>query len=176
MESGLYYRKWLAEDYIVRGICKLAVISRHLKMKKEHLKIIFPLCIIFLCGCFGQLSDSNTIKIIGKYKLIWVNLPELQHISEQVEKSSSISHRLVPEYVFAVGHNHDYIIAKQHPLTDNYEIDTQTTYYYIVDMNRIVLTNGNKVLGPLMINQFNSLRKVFQIEKIEFDQNYPDKP
>ncbi len=152
----------------------LAVISGQLKMTKKQLKIILPLITICVSGCFGQLSDSSSDRITGKYVVIWVNLPENQSISEQW--SSSGSSQVVPEYVFAVGHNDDFIVAKQHPVSGDYEIDTKTTNYFIVDMKRNVLTKGSNVFGPLKINQFDSLRKILQIEKIEFDQNYPEKP
>ena len=89
------------------------------------------------------------------------------------------SSQIVPEYVFSVGHNDDYIIAKQHPTSGfegGYEINTNVTNYYIIDMNGKVLTKGEKVFGPLTRNQFHSLRTVLKIKEIEFDQNYPDKP
>ena len=73
----------------------------------------------------------------------------------------------------------DYIIAKQHPTSGfegGFEINTKITCYYIVDMNRKVLTKGEKAFGPLTVNQFDSLRTVLKIKNIEFDKIYPDKP
>ena len=87
--------------------------------------------------------------------------------------------QMVPPYIFAVGHNDDFIIAKQHP-TNNFEgsyiIDTKITNYYIVDMNRKIKLNGDKTFGPLTLNQFDSLRTQFKIGGISFDKTYPDKP
>jgi len=146
-------------------------------IKKYLIGILISLTVLFT-GCFG-LWDSGSDRIVGKYIVLWIDLRENQTISEQVEMNSSNSSQVVPDYVFAVGHNDDYIIAKQHPTSgfeDGYKIDTKITYYYIVDMNRKVLTKGEKTFGPLTINQFDSLRTVLKIKNIEFDKIYPEKP
>jgi hypothetical protein len=140
--------------------------------------IIFLSLMLFLTGCFG-LGDSGSDRIIGKYIVLWIDFPENQIISEQVEMNSAGSIQVIQEYVFAVGHNDDYIIAKQHPTSGfegGYEINTKITNYFILDMNRKVSTVGENVFGPLNQNEFDSLRKTLKIENIEFDQKYPEKP
>jgi hypothetical protein len=47
----------------------------------------------------------------------------------------------VPPYVFAAGHNDEFIIAKQHPSED-----LNTTNYFIIDMHRKIKKKGEKVL------------------------------
>jgi hypothetical protein len=145
-------------------------------MKRKF--IILTLTTLFLSGCFG-LFDSSSDRIIGNYIVLWIDLPESQTVSVQDEMNSSSSTPIVPEYVFAVGHNADYIIAKQHPTSgfkEGFKIDTRITNYYIVKMNTKEQTNEEKVIGPLTLNKFDSLRKELRIEHLEFDQNYPDKP
>lgn len=98
-------------------------------------------------------------------------------ICEELEMNSAGSIELVPAYVFAVGHNDDFIIAKQHPTIDyKHEIDTSITNYYIVDMNRKIFTNGQKVFGPVNKYEFDSLRTLLNIESIKFDLRYPKNP
>lgn len=147
-------------------------------MTNKGLKVMFVSLSVLFTGCFG-LWDSGSDRITGKYIVLWVDLLENQVISEQFEMNSASSSQIVPAYVFAVGHNDNYIIAKQHPtsgLEGGYEINTKITNYYIVDMNRKVLTKGEKVFGPLNLNQFDSLRALLKIKDVKFNQNYPDKP
>lgn len=91
--------------------------------------------------------------------------------------NSSSSIGLVPEYVFSVGHDDDFIIAKQHPTSgfeNGFEIDTTITNYFVIDMNRKIFRTREKVFGPLSIEQFDSLRSELKIENIKFDMNYPN--
>ena len=106
-------------------------------------------------------------------------MPQNQTISEEIELNSGSSIGLIEEYVFAVGHNEDYIIAKQHPTSgfeNGFEINTKITTYFIIDMNRKTLKKGDKIIGPLKEIEFNKLRKELRIENIEFDMNYPENP
>ena len=147
------------------------------KMKRYSLKILIIIILSSLTGCFG-LFDSGSDRIIGKYIILWIDLQENQTISEQFELNSSSSTQIVPEYVFAVGHNNDFIIAKQHPTSGfegGFEIDTSITNYYVIDMNRKILLKGNKHFGPLTKTEFDSLRLDLNITNIEFDMNYPEK-
>jgi hypothetical protein len=133
---------------------------------------------LFLSSCIA-LGDSGSNRIIGKYIVVWIDVPENQSISEEVEMNSPNSTTVVPEYVYALGHNNNYIIAKQHPTSSfdgGFAIDTKTTNYFIVDINRKTLKRNDKVFGPLKQREFDSLRSVLKIESIEFDQKYPDKP
>lgn len=110
--------------------------------------------------------------------MLWIDVPENQNISEEDEKGSSNSQSIVPEYVFAVGHNSNYIIAKQHPTNGfkgGYKIDTSITNYFIVDMKEVPKF-GNYVPTYLSIHKFDSLRIKLNIQKIKFDKNYPDLP
>ncbi|GAB1855408.1 hypothetical protein MHTCC0001_02420 [Flavobacteriaceae bacterium MHTCC 0001] len=134
--------------------------------------------VLLLNSCFF-LFDSGGEKIIGNYKILWVDLLEQQVVCESLDQTSSSCSVLVKEYVFAVGHNSDFIIAKQHPTNgfDNgHVIDTTITNFYIIDINRKLIKKGNKVFGPLTESQFNDKVTELDIEKIKFDQVYPHLP
>ncbi len=134
-------------------------------------KIIISLIIGFLLpSCFG-LFDSESDRIIDKYIVLWIDLEENRCISEQFEKNSAGSSVIVPAYVFAAGHNDEFIIAKQHPSED-----FKTTNYFIIDMHRKIKKKGEKAFGPLTRKQFDSLRTELRIRDIKFDLKYPEKP
>lgn len=135
-----------------------------------------PLFIIsvLLTGCFG-LFDSGTKRITGKYIVVWIDLPRNQGIGEEIEGSPGSSIGLVPEYVFAVGHNDDYIIAKQHPTSgfeNGFEIDTTITNYYLIDIH----AQKDKVIGPMTKSTFDSTRIDLRIQNIEFDMIFKENP
>jgi len=136
--------------------------------------IILLLISVLLTGCFG-LFDSGTKRITGKYIVVWIDLPRNQGIAEEIEEHSGSSIGIVPEYVFAVGHNENYIIAKQHPTSgfeNGFIIDTTITNYYIVDMK----AQKNKVIGPLTNSKFDSSRIDLKIQNIEFDMIFKENP
>ena len=133
-------------------------------MKRKY-KLLVIFSSLLLVSCFG-LFDSDSDRIIGKYIIIWIDLPQNQTISEEIELNSESSIGLIQEYVFAVGHNEDYIIAKQHPTSgfeNGFEINTKITNYFIIDMNRKTLKKGEKIFGPLKEVEFNKLRKKLKI-------------
>lgn len=135
---------------------------------------------LFISGCFG-LFDSGSDRIAGKFIVLWIDLQEKQGVHEESELHSSNSWEIVPPYVFAVGHDENYIIAKQHPLDETdfkYQVDNSITNYYIVEMvgvNSMVATTGT-VRGPLDKSEFDSIRTHLDITSIEFDMLYPGKP
>ncbi|HYG01797.1 MAG TPA: DUF3997 domain-containing protein [Chryseosolibacter sp.] len=139
--------------------------------------LLWTTCLI-LTGCFG-LFDSSSDTIIGRYKVLWIDLQEQQFICEELEEYSTSCLTLVPEYVFAVGHNDNFIIAKQHPTSgfeDGFKVDTSLTNYYIIDIKRKIKTDGEKVIGPLTKEQFDRKVKEFKIEEIKFEMTYPEVP
>jgi len=148
-------------------------------MKRNLRNWIFILqATFFLTGCFG-LFDSGSGRIIGKYIVLWIDLSENQTVSEESEMHSSNSSEIVPPYVFAVGHNKDFIIVKQHPTNGfegNYKINTSVTNFYIIDINKKIVTKDDNCFGPLTKYQFDNLRAKLKIVNISFNMNYPDKP
>lgn len=147
--------------------------GNQIKMKKLFLSLF---SLLLITSCFG-LWDSDSDEIIGNYIVGWIDLEESRSISERIEKNSSSSIGVVPEYVFEVGNNEKYIIAKQHPTNgaeNGFQINTSITNYYIIDASKSSLYSNENVFGPLNKNQFDSLRKKLNIENIEFDKKYPE--
>ena len=130
-------------------------------------QLILILGILTLNSCF--IFDSDSDKIIGNYEVLWIDTPNSRAVCERY--SSTASAVLIREYVFAVGHNSEFIIAKQHPTNgfeNGYEIDKSITNYYIVDIRK-----ESNVLGPFNKSEFDQKVSELNIGSIEFDQTYP---
>jgi hypothetical protein len=130
--------------------------------------LILSFGILTLNSCY--LFDNDADKIIGKYEVSWIDTPNTRAICERTSSTGCLG--LISEYVFAVGHNSDFIIAKQHPTNgfkNGYEIDTTKTNYFIVDI-RI----QSKVFGPMNKSDFESKVEELNISGIKFDQTYPE--
>ncbi len=119
---------------------------------------------IFLSSC---LFDSDSDKIIGDYETVWIDIPQTRSISKGEE--------IVPAYVSEIGHNSNFIIAKQQPIKQGniVTVHVDTTNYYLITVS----TNSfqdKPVYGPLSKKSFDSLRKELKIENIKFDMFYPE--
>ena len=135
-------------------------------LKTKNLILIIGLLTLNSCFIF----DSDSDKIIGNYEVLWIDTPKSRAVCERY--SSTGSAVLISEYVFAVGHNNEFIIAKQHPTSgfeNGYEIDKSITNYFIVDIR-----NEAKVLGPFNKTDFNKYVSELNIGGIDFDQIYPE--
>lgn len=143
-------------------------------MNRVIQQIIVLIFGISLTSCFG-LFDSGSDRIIDNYHVLWIDLQENQGISEEIEGTDGSFIGLVPEYVFEVGHDDDFIIAKQHPTSgfeSGYQINAKITNYYLVNMN----LKKDKVIGPLTLTEFEDLREQLGISNIEFELIYPERP
>lgn len=140
------------------------------------LKILTLLMFSTLSGCFG-LFDSGSKRITGDYILTWIDIQENQGIIKEWNNTGS-GERVIPEYVFAVGHNEEFIIAKQHPTSGfegGYEINDNITNFYIIDITNEIQKKDKNIFGPLTKQKFDSLRIELNISNIKFDMNYPEK-
>ncbi|MCT8341244.1 DUF3997 domain-containing protein [Flavobacteriaceae bacterium TK19130] len=129
---------------------------------------ILLLGILTLHSCY--LFDSDSDKITGKYEVLWIDTPNTRAVCERY--SSTGSSVLISEYVFAVGHNSEFIIAKQHPTSgfeNGDEINTTITNYFIVDIRQ-----ESKVIGPMNKSDYDKTISELNIGDIEFDQTYPE--
>lgn len=137
-------------------------------MTTELKRVLLIIPVLLLSSCFG-LFDSGQDVIVGEYEIGWIDIHETRAIYKQEE--------VIPAYVFAVGHNSKYIIAKQHPLKslENERVDYATTNYFIIDIEKHNNSFNNRgILGPLGEDSFNNLRREFRIEDLEFDMLYPE--
>ncbi len=129
-----------------------------------------------LTSCFG-LFDSGSDRIIGSYHALWIDMQENRGISKEVEGSSGSFIGIVPNYVFEVGHNEHFIIAKQHPMSghqEGFNIITSITNFYVIEMDNPTTRTGYLVYGPLSKREFDSLSTDLELENIQFDQTYPE--
>ena len=119
---------------------------------------------IFLSGC---LCDSDSDDIIGDYEAIWIDIPQTRSINK--------GEQIVPAYVSEIGHNSNFIIAKQQPIKegDIVPIHKDTTNYYIITVSNNSFQD-KPVYGPLSKKSFDSLRKHLNIGNIRFDMFYPE--
>ena len=131
-------------------------------MKVKFLITIFSS--VFLSSC---LFDSDSDKIIGDYETVWIDIPQTRSISKGEE--------IVPAYVSEIGHNSNFIIAKQQPIKQGniITVHTDTTNYYVITVSANSFQDKS-VYGPLSKTSFDSLRKELKIENIKFDMFYPE--
>ena len=131
-------------------------------MKVKFLITIFSS--VFLSSC---LFDSDSDKIIGDYETVWIDIPQTRSINKGEE--------IVPAYVSEIGHNSNFIIAKQQPIKQGniVTVHTDTTNYYTITVSNNSFQD-KPVYGPLSKNSFDSLRKDLKIENIKFDMFYPE--
>ena len=130
-------------------------------MKLKLLTTIFSS--IFLSSC---LFDSDRDKIIGDYETVWIDIPQTRSINKGEE--------IIPAYVSEIGHNSNFIIAKQQPIqqANIVIVHTDTTNYYIITVSNNSFQD-KPVYGPLNKKSFDSLRQELKIENIKFDMFYP---
>jgi len=139
-------------------------------MKGKLTLLFFLISSCISCSLF----DSWSEQIIGRYCVSWIDLPSSQTVSLRDSIYASSLEPIVPEYVFAIGHNKKYIIAKQHPtsqLNGRTKVKTNITNYYIINMQK-----NHKTFGPLQKHEFDSLRLALKIQNIPFNKTYLDSP
>ena len=126
--------------------------------------LLFSLLVFFLSSC---LFDSDSDKIIYDYETIWIDIPQTRSINK--------GEKIVPAYVSEIGHNSQYIIAKQHPIKIGtiYAVYTDTINYYIIEIASNTFQD-KPVYGPLTKASFDSLRKELNIIDIKFNMHYPE--
>jgi hypothetical protein len=125
----------------------------------------------------GCLFDSGSKRVVGRYIVLWIDQPENQSLSIQSATSASSSSEIILPYVFAVGHNDRFIIAKQHPtngFAGGYKMDTTITHYYIIDIKSKSRDEDYQLYGPLTLAAFRRLSAYFNLLQLHFDLQYPD--
>lgn len=129
-----------------------------------------------LTGCFG-LFDSGGDHIAGSYSTGWIDVHSSRYIAKQDKDGSSIE--VIPAYIYAVGHNERFIVAKQHPLQGKFPkeiIDVTQTNYFVIDLKLQPDQGEEGVYGPMDSSQFETLSRKLEVGKIVFDLTYPENP
>jgi hypothetical protein len=85
---------------------------------------------------------------------------------------------MAPPYVFAVGHNDGFIVAKQYPVIYGLEdkVDVKTTNYFIIDMAKESYNHQEGVIGPLTKIMLGSLCEILHVGSFKFQTEHADSP
>jgi hypothetical protein len=136
----------------------------------KSVTVIYLVILVTIASC-AWFDRSEHEKIIGDYEVGWSDLVRNRNISKPIKDCSGCYNVLVQGYVYAVGHNDSFIIAKQRSSNDT------ATYFYIIDTERNEKFGGdNGVYASLDKTTFDSLRQRMNITDIPFDMNYPENP
>tara|TARA_Y100000034_G_scaffold135013_1_gene205314 strand:+ start:1066 stop:1416 length:351 start_codon:yes stop_codon:yes gene_type:complete len=108
-------------------------------------------------------------EITDDYFLFANNTLDEMSIWYHAEKNSN--RLIVPETVFAVGENGDFIIAKSHPKTTDNGINKSVTYYHIIEVDKKSFEQSPN----LTLEQYKNERKKLNIPNdLNFDIVYEE--
>ena len=134
---------------------------------KKIISLIFLSIFINSCAWF---DESQHQKIIGLYEIGWNDLESNRSITKKIKNSDSNYKIIIDCYVFAVGHNDSFIIAKQH---QNFNEETN---YYLIDIKKNEEDTSKGIYGPLNNIEFEKMKANFNIKNLKFDLIFADKP
>ncbi|MBW3524824.1 DUF3997 domain-containing protein [Chryseobacterium sp. NKUCC03_KSP] len=133
-------------------------------------KIISLMCLSIFVNSCAWLDESEHQKIIGQYEIGWNDLESNRAITKKIENSESSYNIIIDSYVFAVGHNESFIVAKQH------QSFNEETNYYLIDIEKNKEDNSKGIYGPLNQVEFEKMKTKFNIKSLKFDLIFADKP
>lgn len=132
------------------------------------MKRIIYIFVTFLL--FVSCEDIDVSHVAGPYYLVVSDIKEDRSLSYKAEDGLYAGG--VPPMVYAVWHNDDFIIAKQHPWEDNYKPVQNITQYYIIPLkNPVSEFPDENFIGPLDKKEFAKKIKELKItDKITFKE------
>jgi hypothetical protein len=131
-------------------------------------KIIGVLLLLILESCYFGAGLVER-EITDDYFLFANNTLDEMSIWYHAEQYSN--RLIVPETVFAVGENGDFIIAKSHPKTTDNGINKSVTYYHIIEVDK----KHTEQSPNLTLEQFERERKKLNIPNdLDFDLVYEE--
>jgi hypothetical protein len=136
-----------------------------LKITKYFIYIISTALIFSLFGCLQW--DFWEKKLPNGYYLSWVNLP----INRDISKGQG---RLIGNYIFEIGYNDNFIIAKQHPMIGQVgleKVDTSKINYYLIKFKE-TKSDDDQIIGPMTREVFLDVLENLKIEELSFDIKY----
>lgn len=132
-------------------------------MKKIYWGVII---LVVLSSCGFAIKK----KIAGNYYLTATDTGEQLGLSYCDPKDDNGCIGITEGTVFSVGHNKNYIVAKQHPNTNR-----QIINYFILPIKLDKGIGGNfGLMGPLNSVEFEIKRKQLNITSIKFDVVYKE--
>ncbi len=137
------------------------------RLRKTN-KIIGLFLLLILKSCYFGAGLVEK-EITDDYFLFANNTLDEMSIWYHAEKYSN--RLIVPETVFAVGENGDFIIAKSHPRTTENGINKSVTYYHIIEVDKKSTDESPK----LTFEEFKSKRKRLNIPNdLDFEIVYEE--
>jgi hypothetical protein len=127
-------------------------------------------CIAIMISLLGCNEVDTKEKVIGNYYLIAADLPEDMSLTYHSAEDKSNYSTIVRATIFAVWHNNEYIIVKQHPRINLSPPDLKKTNYFILPIKeKMNYNNFNGLIGPIDQNSFEDTCKKLKIPpNIEF--------
>ncbi len=137
---------------------------------KERLVLVFSIVLLFSSCDFG--NSGEELHLIGKYYIGWADLLANRSIYIKETPESNDGQVIVSGYVFAIGNNDRYIIAKTLSGLKSME------YYHIVDTKGYYHTNmdNNNYWEFSSETEFREKLATLHISKLEFNRNYRKDP
>lgn len=129
------------------------------------MKSVYILYIIsFFVSC--DLVDYQA-HITGRYYLSYVDTWDHMSLYYKFEDGGMVG--VVSHSVFAVGHNDEFIIIKNHPKNESGNPDKKIINYYIVPVHKeLTYSPEIGVIGPLTIDAFEAKRNELKITELKF--------
>ena len=113
------------------------------------------------------IDNTHNKKLNGGYYLSAMDVEDDMEIIYKNEQDYMFT--VVNATVFAVGQNHDFIIAKQHPKLSSSGTDKGVTNYFIIPVKSNIDQSPEKnIYGPLTLEEFEQKRAELNIEGLEF--------
>lgn len=143
-------------------------------MLRQIISISGIIIVMIFIAC---IPNSNSKRIKDVYILSHIDGYKNQSIIKEYNNSGS-GEEVIPEYVFAVGNNDDYIIVKQHPVSRVNavpEINASITNYYVIDLNNVQAFKDENIYGPLTEDEFIALQISLGIIHVKFHLNFREK-
>lgn len=135
--------------------------------------LLFLIIILSLSSC--SLFNSEFEHLTGDYNIGYSNRKAYRVICKSMLDADDIGGIIrVPPYVYAVGYDERFIIAKSHPIPgDDHEgePDTSITYFYVIDVTDKSFSHPHA--PPLTKEKFDSIISANNLEHLKFTKHYP---
>lgn len=131
------------------------------------MKRIIYIFVTFLL--FVSCQDIDVTHVAGSYYLVVTDTDDDRKLSYGLGNGNYVG--CVPPMIYAIWHNDDFIIAKQHP-SYGFEPELNKTLYYIVPLkNTVSEFPDENFIGPLDKKEFAKKIKELKItDKITFKE------
>jgi hypothetical protein len=129
-------------------------------------------CILIIVALLSFVScqDIDVTHVAGRYYLVVTDVKEDRKLSYSPAEGSYAGG--VPPMVYAIWHNDDFIIAKQHPSRGSSYPKLHKTLYYIIPLkNPVSEFPDENFIGPLDEKEYAKKIKELKItDKITFEE------